>query len=244
MQPLANLLPGIALARPEPEQVPRKVRKKDRAAQWRRDLERRTGELLAQASTPAARDALTKAYEAELARGPSFARVRRDARFGEPEARRPDRNELAKLIWQAEQIGRGFWKADRKSARASGQRVKRTVSRTALDVLKAVARLVAKHGRAFPSLEGLAYAAGCCRRTAVRAVKELEGLGLLLIHRRAKRVMTPFGLRQVQDTSIYELTPPRGLAAMALAIFGIRDCQRRSNFPSAGRSNSASLLNV
>jgi hypothetical protein len=223
MQPLAAVLPGIAFARPEPEPALRKVRQKDRAGQWRRELERRTGELLAQASTPAARDALTTAYEAEIARGPSFARVRRNARFGDPQVRIPDRNELARLIWQAEQIGRGFWKADRKAARSAGRRIKRTVSRTALDVMKALARLVAKHGRAFPSLEGLAWAAGCCRRTAVRAVKELEGLGLLVIHRRAKRVLTPFGLRQVQDTSIYELVPPRGLAAMALAIFGIKD---------------------
>lgn len=227
MQPIAALLP-MGLADACPVAPSRKIKAKDRLAQWRRDVERRTGELIAVHPDKAAE--IEAVRERELARGPGWSRCRREARFVDPDVPRLDRNAVARLIWVAEQIARGFWRTDKKAAKASGQRIRLTMSRTCLDVLKAVARLALKHGRAFPSLEGLAYLAGVSRRTAVRCVIELEGLGLLTVHRRAQRVATAYGARMVQATSVYELHSPRGLAAMAVAIFEIKDrsseCQR------------------
>jgi hypothetical protein len=89
-------------------------------------------------------------------------------------------------------------------------------------VLKALTKLTVKHnGKVFPSLEGLAYLAGVSRRSAFAAISLLEKWGFLTITRRSKRVTTPFGQRLVQDTSLYRLILPQGLAAMGLMALGI-----------------------
>ena len=71
MQPLSASLAGYAFARPEPKPTDKpKIRHADRASQWRRDLERRCGELLAVATTEADRAAIEAAHARESAMGP------------------------------------------------------------------------------------------------------------------------------------------------------------------------------
>ena len=233
MLSLGHVMPALALtpANQSTEPSPRKLKSKDRAAQWRRDLEQRTGALLSVAKSPRETAEIEAAYKAEIERGPSFARVRRNATtFGLPAAAGLDRNMLARLIWQFEQIERGMWKTARAHARDHGKRIKPEFARTVLPVLKALAKLTVKHsGRVFPSLEGLAYLAGISRRTAATVIKTLEAWGFIMITRRSKRVGTPFGVRVVQDTSVYRLIMPTGLAAMAMRAMGISsECKTRS----------------
>jgi hypothetical protein len=95
-------------------------------------------------------------------------------------------------------------------------------------------------GRVFPSLEGLACIVGCSRATCIAAVKLLETWGLLKITRRCKRVLTPVGMRLVQDTSVYQLQEPKGLAAMAVRIFRIEGAAGKSGTSSGSNIHPAS----
>ena len=50
-------------------------------------------------------------------------------------------------------------------------------------------------------------------------MKTLELFGFLTVSRRRKRVETPLGVKQVQDTNCYVLNLAKGLGALALAVF-------------------------
>jgi biotin operon repressor len=251
MQALAQALTGLALpAAPSclpdtnsaPETKPaRKIRCSDRAVRWRADLERHYGRLIAEAKTPADQAELEESYAADLKRGPDFSRVRRNATtFGLPVIKGLDRNMLARLVFAFEHIAHGLWRTDRKSARDHGRTIKRTMPTSVLPVLKALVRLTVKHaGRVFPSLEGLAYSAGCSRATCIQAVKLLEAWGYVHITRRCKRVQTRVGMRLVQDTSVYQLQEPHGLAAMAARIFGVETGPVKSGTSSGSKTQPA-----
>jgi hypothetical protein len=222
MQPLAALLPGIASPCPIEAPVGRKMYAKDRASAWRQDLERRTAGLIAAAKTTAEHQAIETAYTQELERGAPFGRVRHDAKFvREPSRTRLDRNGLARLEVQWQWLVRRMTRTDRKAAHDSGQRLKRSLSRSTVDVMGALIYLARKYPAVFPSIEGIAAIANVCRRTAVAAVATLENWGVVRIERRRKRVVSPTGgIAETQDTSVYVLQEPQGLAAMALRIFG------------------------
>jgi hypothetical protein len=252
MQALSEALPGFALPA-VPSRLPdtssdtsqpkvRKIRSQDRAVRWRADLERHYGRLIAEAKTPADQVQLDESYHADIKRGPDFSRVRRNATtFGIPVIKGLDRNLLARLVFNFERITHGLWRTDRKSARDHGRKIKRTMPASVLPVLKALVRLTVKHnGRVFPSLEGLAYVSGCSRATCMAAVKLLETWGFLRIVRRCKRVLTRVGTRLVQDTSVYELQEPQGLAAMAARIFGLDTGPGKSGTSSGSKNPPAS----
>jgi hypothetical protein len=252
MQSLAQALTGLALPAvptclPDPnsdasQPKVRKIRSQDRAVRWRADLERHYGRLIAEAKTPAEQVLLEESYNADIKRGPDFSRVRRNATtFGMPVIKGLDRNLLARLVFNFERISHGLWRTDRKSARDHGRKIKRTLPASVLPVLKALVRLTVKHaGRVFPSLEGLAFIAGCSRATCIMAVKLLETWGFLKIVRRCKRVQTTVGMRLVQDTSVYELQEPQGLAAMAARIFGLDVGPGKSGTSSGSKNPPAS----
>ena len=99
------------------------------------------------------------------------------------------------------------------------------MGRPALDLLEWFAFVQwpksAKFGMA-PSLAHIAAGARMSRATVVEAMKRLELFGFLTIHRRRKRVPTPFGVKVVQDTNAYVLNLAKGLGALALAVFAKR----------------------
>ena len=61
------------------------------------------------------------------------------------------------------------------------------ISRTAEDVFEALLYLVEKYGKVFPSLEGLAHLARCCKVSVVTALDDLELLGFVTRIRRVRR---------------------------------------------------------
>src|SRR5437660_6744994 len=100
--------------------------------------------------------------------------------------------------------------------------------------------LTEKYGRVFPSLEGLAHLAMCCKQSVVTALADLEALGFVTRIRRIRRVATALGFKVEQITNDYRVHEPiSGLGLLALVVF-----TSESNFwtPSDARflSNKAS----
>jgi DNA-binding MarR family transcriptional regulator len=62
-------------------------------------------------------------------------------------------------------------------------------------VFEALMYLTEKYGKVFPSLEGLAHLARCCRQSVVTALDDLELLGFVTRIRRVRRVGTPLGFK-------------------------------------------------
>jgi hypothetical protein len=78
--------------------------------------------------------------------------------------------------------------------------------------------LTEKYGRVFPSLEGLAHLAMCCKQSVVTALNDLELLGFVT---RIRRLQTPFGFKIVQITNAYRVhEPASGLGLLASVLFG------------------------
>jgi hypothetical protein len=239
MQPLSASLAGYAFARPEPQPPKRKIRQADRANHWRRDLERKCGDLIGRATTAADRAAIEAAYIQESALGPGFLRCRRNAVFSEDRSTKLNREGLARLERAWAFLARKMTETDRKAARDRGGTTRRTLSRSTIDVLGALLWLARKHRTVFASIEGIARLASVCRRTAADALKTLESWGVLEITRRRKRVTSPTGRAcEAQDTSLYCLKAPEGLAAMALRVFGWgTGCKERTAEESKNRAS-------
>jgi len=80
--------------------------------------------------------------------------------------------------------------------------------------------LTEKYGRVFPSLEGLAYLAMCCKQSVVTALDDLERLGFVTRIRRLRQVQTPLGFRTEQITNAYVVhEPASGLGLLATLVF-------------------------
>src|SRR5262249_437505 len=80
--------------------------------------------------------------------------------------------------------------------------------------------LTEKYGRVFPSLEGLAHLAMCCKQSVVTALADLERLGFVSRIRRIRRIMTPLGFTTRQITNAYRVHEPRsGLGLLAMCVF-------------------------
>jgi hypothetical protein len=89
------------------------------------------------------------------------------------------------------------------------------ITRTAESVFGALLYLTEKYGRVFPSLEGLAHLAMCCKQSVVTAVADLQALGFVTRIRRLRRIPTPLGFTTRQITNAYrihEATSGLGLA--------------------------------
>ena len=126
-----------------------------------------------------------------------------------------DRNERVRLMGKFRGLARGSW-----AVKAKGKH-RGVITRTAEAVFEALIYLVEKYGRVFPSLEGLAYLARCCRQSVVTALDDLEALGFVTRIRRVRRVQTPLGFKVVQTTNAYKVHEPvSGLGLLALLLFG------------------------
>jgi hypothetical protein len=94
------------------------------------------------------------------------------------------------------------------------------ITRTAESVFGALLYLTEKYGRVFPSLEGLAHLAMCCKQSVVTALADLERLGFITRIRRIRRIMTPLGFTTRQITNAYRVhEPARGLGLIASTLF-------------------------
>ncbi|MGD9806446.1 MAG: helix-turn-helix domain-containing protein [Hyphomicrobiaceae bacterium] len=210
MQPLAavagELLPGLNA----PRERRTSARNSRRAVAWREQLERIAGHALSQARTSAEQDAVEKAHAEAVAHGPDWARIRQGSDYARPVAVK-DRNQLDRLLRWFARLERETYAADKAWARHEQRTIRRTIPRTARSILLALVALARKHAVVFPSIERLAAMGQMSRRTAVACLDTLESLGLVIRHRRRRRERTELGvIREVQDTSCYQLSVPDG----------------------------------
>src|SRR5262249_14063842 len=125
-----------------------------------------------------------------------------------------DRNERIRLMGKFRAISRRSW-----VAKDTGKH-RGIITRTAESVFGALMYLTEKYGRVFPSLEGLAHLAMCCKQSVVTAIAGLERLGFVTRIRRIRRIMTPLGFTTRQITNAYRVHEPRnGLGLLAIGLF-------------------------
>jgi hypothetical protein len=93
-----------------------------------------------------------------------------------------DRNERIRLMGRFRALSRRSW-----VAKDTGKH-RGIITRTAESVFGALMYLTEKYGRVFPSLEGLAHLAMCCRQSVVTAIADLERLGFVTRIRRIRRI--------------------------------------------------------
>jgi hypothetical protein len=158
--------------------------------------------------------AILAAYDEQIAAGPDFARVHRGSEFKDAPRVNTDRNFLARLLFMADTIERKSWAIRKKGAHGGA------LGRSALMVLRVLLFVVKKpEGRLYPSLELIAKLARMSKQTAVTAIRRLELMGFLTVHRRCKRIRTTWGIKLVQDSNAYVYHPPTGLGALGWAIW-------------------------
>jgi hypothetical protein len=111
-----------------------------------------------------------------------------------------DRNQRARLIFQAERIELRTKSKGRKSG---------VLGQTGLAVLRALLLRFQNRssGLCCPSIETIRAATGCCRQTIVKALRALEAVGLLVVTRRLVRRYVDRGgvamLTTVQASNVY-----------------------------------------
>jgi hypothetical protein len=190
-----------------------KARAKAQEADWRRQLARAYAYQAAR--SPEDAEELLREYERREAEGPDFMRVRPKSVFDDAPVVSLDRNERIRLMGRFRALARGSWV---KKAKGKHRGI---VTRTAEAVFEALLYLVEKYGKVYPSLEGLAHLARCCRASVVTALDDLELLGFVTRIRRCRRVQTPLGFRVEQITNAYRLhEPTRGVGLLASILCG------------------------
>jgi hypothetical protein len=118
------------------------------------------------------------------------------------------------------------------------------ITRTAESVFGALMYLTEKYGRVFPSLEGLAHLAMCCKQSVVTAPDDLERLGFVTRIRRIRQVQTPLGFITRQITNAYRMHEPgRGLGLLATLVFATESNSWTASAHIVESLNGASALN-
>jgi hypothetical protein len=202
-----------------------KARAKAREADWRHQLARAF--VYATGQSPEAADELLAEYERREREGPDFMRIRPQSVIADAPLVTLDRNERIRLMGRFRGLARRSWVA-KENGKHRG-----IITRTAESVFESLLYLAEKYGRVFPSLEGLAHLARCCKQSVVTALADLERLGFVTRIRRIRRVATPLGFRVEQITNAYRIhEPASGLGLLALAVF----CSE-SNYPTPSAAN-------
>jgi hypothetical protein len=209
--------------------TPRTIRCRDRAAAWQSDMHRAATQLMA--AYPHGADAVVEHLDREIAAGPDFTRYHRGSDFRPAPKVNTDRNFIARLMFMADVIERKSWR-NRAKGKHGG-----TLGRSALALMRVLLYVVNKRdGYLSPSYDTLAKLARMSRRSIITAMGVLEFMGFVTVHRRIKRVRTPFGIKVVQDSNAYEYHLPKGFGALAWAIF--RPASECNNSPA--RTHTAS----
>src|SRR5262245_32765696 len=143
-----------------------RARAKAREADWRRQLARAFVYATGQAPEQAAE--LLAEYERREREGPDFIRQRPGSVIAEAALVTLDRNERIRLVWKFRMLTRRSW-VTKDAGKHRG-----VITRTAESVFGALMYLTEKYGRVFPSLEGLAHLAMCCKQSVVTALGDLE----------------------------------------------------------------------
>ena len=191
------------------------VRSTRKAAEWSTAIHRAYSYMSRRLRDPVQQQELDRYYEQRLAEGADFLKVRRNAEFIRVPVVTYDAAAAREIMKQAREIERETY-ANRAKGKHGG-----AIGRTALDLLEWFCFVMwpkARYGM-FPSLMHIADGSRLSKETVTEAMKTLELFGFLTISRRRKRVETPFGVKQVQDTNCYVLNLAKGLGALALAVF-------------------------
>jgi hypothetical protein len=189
-----------------------RARAKAREADWRRQLARAFVYATNQSSEQA--EELLAEYERREREGPDFMRIRPGSVIAEAPLVTLDRNERIRLMGKFRALSRRSWVA-KESGKHRG-----IITRTVESVFGALLYLTEKYGRVFPSLEGLAHLAMCCKQSVVTAIADLERLGFLTRIRRICRITTPLGFTTRQITNAYRVhEPAAGLGRVASTLF-------------------------
>jgi hypothetical protein len=198
-------------APPSPAPV-KSGRSRNRAAWWRQDLDRTALYLMGQARTEDERAFVEQLYEQAVEEGPDFIHYRAKSAFEAAPRLGIDRNAYARILNALDMIERGTYRHCRDKGK---QGIPRTVAR----VLKALLNLALHYGEVRPSLDGIKRLACVCKQTVVNCLKVLTLYGLVIVHRRIKRIRTALGFKVVQDTNAYTIQEPKGLGALAANLF-------------------------
>jgi hypothetical protein len=183
-----------------------------READWRRQLARAFVYMTDR--QPEAAAELLAEYERRERAGPDFMRQRPGSVIAEAPLVTLDRNERIRLTWKFRALSRRSW-----VAKDAGKH-RGVITRTAESVFGALMYLTEKYGRVFPSLEGLAHLAMCCKQSVVTALADLERLGFVTRIRRIRQVQTPLGFTTRQITNAYRVhEPAHGLGLLATLVF-------------------------
>jgi hypothetical protein len=205
-----------------------RARASKREADWRRQLARAF--VYATERSPEQAEELLVEYERREREGPDFMRQRPGSVIAEAPVVTLDRNERIRLVHKFRALTRRAW-VSKETGKHRG-----VITRTAESVFGALMYLTEKYGRVFPSLEGLAHLAMCCRQSVVTALDDLERLGFVTRIRRIRQVQTPLGFTTRQITNAYRVhEPTSGLGLLATLVFAT---ESNSSTPSAHRVNS------
>ena len=204
---------GAGSALPQPANPIRATRK---AAQWSAGIYRAYLYLSARIREPWQLAELDRQFQQTVEDGPDFLKVRREAEFNPVPVVAYNKAAAAEIMKQAREIERETYACRAKGKHGGG------MGRMALQLLEwfcFVMWPMARYGM-FPSLAYIAKGARMSKETVTESMKTLELFGFLTVTPRRKRIETPFGVKQVQDTNCYALNLAKGLGALALAMFG------------------------
>ena len=149
-----------------------------------------------------------------------------------------DRNGRMRLVWKFRMLTRRSWVA-KETGKHRG-----VITRTAESVFGALMYLTEKYGRVFPSLEGLAHLAMCCKQSVVTALDDLERLGFVTRIRRIRQVQTPLGFITRQITNAYRMhEPASGLGLLATLVFSTESNSWTASNHIVESLNGAGVLN-
>jgi hypothetical protein len=192
------------------------IRSTGKAAQWSAGIYRAYSYLSARIRDPWQLAELDRQFEQTVEEGPDFLKVRREAEFRPVPIIAYNAAAAAEIMKQAREIERETYKSRAKGKHGGG------IGRMAMQLLEWFCFGMwprSPYGM-FPSLAYIAEGARMSRETVTEAMKTLELFGFLTVTARRKRIQTPFGPKQVQDTNCYVLNLAKGLGALALSMFG------------------------
>ena len=192
------------------------IRATQKAAQWSAGIYRAYLYLTTRIREPWQLADLDKQFEQTMEDGPDFLKVRREAEFIPVPVVAYNKDAAAEIMKQAREIEKESYKCRPKGKHGGG------IGRMGMQLLEwfcFVMWPMARYGM-FPSLAHIAAGARMSRETVTEAMKTLELYGFLTVTSRRKRIQTPFGVKQVQDTNCYVLNLAKGLGALALSVFG------------------------